>query len=143
MAKGKFLTLKRAHKTVTRDLADLNRELALQMLVLAKETGDIEPLIGAVKALGKTQILYTIGSTTIETAHIQKRIGDVLLGVGRREKNMRALDYAIIAYRGAITISSLLGAQGLRSAARKNCNLASTCRGLKNPKSPMSLMGAA
>ena len=75
-------------------------------------------------------------------APLQARV-DMMMKIGKDEQDMEALDYAIIAYRGAITISSLLGETRLRTAARKNYALAKNLRGIHEPKSNISLMGAA
>jgi len=143
MFKGGQLNLRRKHRDATVELARLNREMALKMIVLAHETGDIEPLIEAVKALRSADEIYSQGNTPIENAEIQKKLGDVLLGVGKTEQNQRAIEYAIIAYRGAITIASLLGAENLRASARKNYALALNYSGRSNVKQSISLMGAA
>ncbi|MEE9272455.1 MAG: hypothetical protein V3U57_04215 [Robiginitomaculum sp.] len=135
--------MKRKHKEVTISLANLNRELALELLVKANHTGGIEHLIEAVHALNKSHEYYRLETTQIETAEIQKKIGDLLLSVGKSEQNMRALDYAIIAYKSAITISSLLDVQPLRNEARTNYGLARNYRGLEVRKPGFSLMGAA
>jgi len=124
-------------------LANLNREMALQMIVLASETGDKQPLIDAVIALRKADELYRQDTTPIENAEIHKKLGDVLLNIGKNEDDMDALDHAIMAYRGAITIASLLGAEALRADARKNYALARSYRGIAEPRPSMSLMGAA
>jgi len=143
MTKGKQLELRREHKSANFVLAKLNREMAIQMIILAKETEDIAPLIEAVKALRATEALYTPDTTPIETAHLQKKLGDVLLTVGKKEHDLHALKYAVIAYRGAITLASLLGDETLREALRKNYALALSYSGADNNKSSISLMGAA
>jgi tetratricopeptide (TPR) repeat protein len=143
MAKGSGFNLRRNHRKATMDLANLNREMAVQMIVLASETGDTRPLIDAVKSLRTAEELYQQDTTPIENAEIHKKLGDVLLKVGKNEDDMEALDYAIIAYRGAITIASLLGAEALRAEARKNYAIARSCRGISDAKPSISLMGAA
>jgi len=143
MAKRGILDLRRNHREATVDLARLNREMALKMIVLASETGEKKPLIDAVKSLRKADELYQQDTTPIENAEINKKLGDVLLGVGKNEDDMEALDYAILAYRSAITLASLLGAEGLREDARKNYSLAKSYRGISDPRPTISLMGAA
>ena len=137
------LELHRGHKDANIELVKLNREMALHMVVLAKETGDIEPLIGAVKALRATEALYTPDTTPVDTALLQQKLGDVLLNVGKREHDERALKYAVQAYRGAITIASLLGEEKLRTELRKSYALAMNYRGIKSKDACISLMGAA
>ncbi len=143
MLKKNKLFLRQKHKQAKVVLVHLNREMALKMIILASETGDIEPLIGAVKALRSTEELYHQDSTPIENAHIQKKLGDVLLSVGTNEVDMRALEYAILAYRSAITIASLLGAEGLRAQTRKQYKLAMKYAGLEEGIATLSLKGVA
>ncbi|PHR94324.1 MAG: hypothetical protein COA69_01645 [Robiginitomaculum sp.] len=139
---GKFL-LRQTHKQTTRDLNTLNREMALKMIMLACDTGDTEPLIEAVLALRKTEDLFNSHTTPIENAHIQKKLGDVLLSIGTNEVDMRALEHAILAYRSAITISSLLGEMDFREDVRKKYKLALKCAGQDDGQPTVSLMGAA
>jgi predicted negative regulator of RcsB-dependent stress response len=143
MSRRKELEIYRGHKCANIELIKLNREMALQMIVLAKETGDIEPLIEAVKALRATEALYTPDTTPINTALLQQKLGDVLLNIGKREHNLRALEYSVQAYRGAITIASLLGEEKLRAELRKSYALALNYSGMKTKNSCISLMGAA
>ncbi len=143
MAKGVSLSLRRKHKQTTTELARLNREMALHMIRLAMETGEVEPLIDAVKALRSSQELYSQETASIEDARVQKKLGDVLLNVGKNENNGRALAAAIEAYRGAITIASLLGAQNMRSELRKSHALALNYAGKGTARKTISLMGAA
>lgn len=105
-------------------LAILNRELAAKMIALAAKTGETQPLIEAVQNLARTNNLYTVQNTAPAHAEIQKALGDTLFKLARKENDIQALEHAIIAYRGAITLASLLGETRLRNAARKNCHLA-------------------
>lgn len=143
MAKKTELGLKRQHRDVTVKLAKLNREMAMQLIGLASETGETQHLIDAVKALRAADELYSEGTTPVEGADLKKKLGDTLLKIGKDEEHMAALDHAIIAYRGAITIYSMLGEEKKRAAARKNYALARNLRGLDDGKPSMSLMGAA
>ena len=143
MSIGGAFFLKRKHKDTTVEIAQLNREMALRMIVLAGETGDVDPLIDAVKAMRATEELYNQDSAPIENAQIQKKLGDILLKVGRNEHNKRALEASISAYRGAITIASLLGAESLRREARQSYANALNYRDGHMKKPSLSLMGAA
>jgi len=105
-------------------LAGLNAEKAARLVTLAAKTGEIYPLIEAVEAMAKANDLYTQSTITRDHATIQKALGDTLLKVGRREENHRALTASVAAYRGAITVSSMLGEAQLRRAAKKNLSLA-------------------
>ncbi|HHI88679.1 MAG TPA: hypothetical protein ENK01_01885 [Hellea balneolensis] len=143
MAKGLQLSLRRKHKQATAELAQLNREMAMHMISLAMETGEVEPLIDAVKALRSSEELYSQETACIEQARLQKKLGDVLLNIGKNEHNGRALAAAIEAYRGAITIASLLGAHNLRTELRKSHALALNYAGKGKSGKTISLMGAA
>lgn len=143
MAKRGIFSMRRKHQEATVDLARLNREMAIQMIILASETGEKKPLIDAVISLRKADELFQQETTPIENAEIHKKLGDVLLGIGKNEDDMEALDYAILAYRSAITLASLLGAEGLRASARENYALAKSYRGISDPRPSISLMGAA
>ena len=139
---GKFRA-KREHKEATNELARLNREMALQMIQLAAKTGEKRPLIEAVKSLRAAGELYAFETTPIENAEIQLRLGDVLLKLASNEGDDEALEHAILAYRGAITIASLLGAENLRSKARINYKKALKIAGKDGGKRKPPLMGAA
>ena len=140
---NRIFDVRRNHREATVDLARLNREMAIQMIVLASETGEKKPLIDAVISLRKADELYQQETTPIENAEIHKKLGDVLLSIGKNEDDMEALDYSILAYRSAITLASLLGADGLRQSARENYALAKSHRGISEPRPTISLMGAA
>ena len=133
----------RKHKDATVELAKLNREIALRMIALAQETGEIKPLIDAVNALRSSEEYYFQDTVQIDTARVQKKLGDVLLNVGKNEDDMSALEAAITAYRSAITIASMLGAQKLRLDARKSYALAMNYAGRGARTQTVSLMGAA
>ena len=143
MANGSKFKMRRDHAKATTNLARLNREMAIQMIMLASETGDKQPLIDAVKSLRRADELYQADTTPIENAHIHKRLGDVLLQIGKNEQDAEAIEYAIIAYRGAITLASLLGAEDLRTEVRRSYALAKNYAGGSNEKPTISLMGAA
>jgi len=137
------LKLRREHKTATEELASLNREMALRMIALANETGEVTPLIEAVQAMRTAEGLYSPDTAQIEDARVQKKLGDVLLSIGKNEEDMPAVEAAISAYRGAITIASMLGAQRLRTDTRKSYALAMNYAGRGQRSRGVSLMGAA
>ncbi len=105
-------------------LAGLNAEMAASLITLASKTGEIEPLIEAVESMAKANSLFTQSSITRDHVTIQKALGDTLLKIGRKEENRRALNASVAAYRGAITVSSMLGEAQLRRASKKNLSLA-------------------
>ena len=80
MAKLGIFDLNRNHREATVDLARLNREMAIEMIILASETGEKKPLIEAVQSLRKADELFQQETTPIENAEIHKKLGDVLLG---------------------------------------------------------------
>ena len=123
MKKNK-LDLKRSLKNTNNQLAKLNRELAGQMTLLASQTGDTAPLIQAVKSLRSAQELYSIDNSPRENAEVQQALGDTLLKLGRANHDTEALSNAVEAYRGAITIASLLGDEIMRQELKKNYGLA-------------------
>lgn len=118
------LALKRDLKKTNNALAQLNRELAAQMVLLASQTGDTAPLIQAVSALRSAEKLYSIDSTPRENAEVQQALADTLLTIGRTNHDTEALQHAVEAYRGAITIASLLGDDEMRRDLKKNYSTA-------------------
>ena len=128
VAKSKFM-LKKEHNKNTQELAKLNRELAAQMILLASQTGDTEPLKQAVDALRAVDELYTAHTTPREKAEIRQTLADTLLTLGRANDDITALEHSIIAYRDAITLASMLGDQKLRKALKRNYNLAKNLLG--------------
>lgn len=123
MARNK-LDLKRDLKKTNNQLAVLNRELAGQMVLLASQTGDTAPLIQAVSALRSVQELYSIDTPPRENAEVQQALADTLLTLGRANHDVEALEHAVEAYRGAITIASLIGDDKMRRILKKNYGLA-------------------
>jgi len=121
--KSKF-SLKREHQKVSRELAVLNRELATKMILLASQTGDTKPLISAVNALKKADQLFSAESTPRETAEVRQALADTLYTLGKAKDDVAALEHAIEAYRGAITLASMLGDNDMRSRLKKNYGLA-------------------
>ena len=126
------LDLKRRLKQTNNELATLNRELASKMIVLASETGETEPLLQAVKALRSVQTLYSVEDSPRENAEVQQALGDTLLKIGRQREDKQALEHAVQAYRGAITMASLLGDDKMRAELKKNYGLARSLLGKDN-----------
>jgi len=121
--------LKRDLKRTNNALASLNRELASQMVLLASQTGDTAPLIQAVAALRSAEKLYSIENTPHENAEVQQALADTLLTLGRANHDIEALEHAVSAYRGAITLASLLGDDVLRRDLKRNYGLAKSLLG--------------
>ena len=122
-SKSKF-SLKREHQQVSRELAVLNRELATKMILLASQTGDTGPLINAVDALKRADQLFSAESTPRETAEVRQALADTLYTLGKAKDDVAALEHSIEAYRGAITLASLLGDNDMRARLKKNYGLA-------------------
>lgn len=141
MISRKKLNLKREYKTTTRELALLNRELASQMILLASQTGDTEPLIQAVEALRAADEHYSADATPRENAEVRQAIADTLLTVGRAKNDLSALRHAVSAYRDAITLASMLGDQKLRKALKRNYGVARNLVGQHSTQA--SILGAA
>ena len=120
MVNRKELALKRDLKSVTQELAGLNRELASQTILLASQTGETAPLIEAVTALRNAQELYSLDAAPRENAEVQQALGDTLLTLGRANDDIEALKASIEAYRGAITLASMLGDEPMRRSLKKN-----------------------
>jgi len=139
--KNNKLDLKRSLKKTNDELAKLNYELASQMVLLASQTGDTAPLIQAVTRLRSAQELYSIDSSPRDNAEVQKSLGDTLLKLGRANHDTEALSHAVEAYRGAITIASLIGDEPMRKELKKNYGLARALLG--DREKTQSLFSAA
>ena len=135
------LEIQRDLKDLTHDLIALNRELAAQMILLASQTGDPAPLIGAVNTLRATQRSYAAESTPRENAEVQQALADALYSLGRRNNDVNALEYSVAAYRSAITLASLIGDDQLRMELKRNYGLVRNLLG--NRGTNMALTGAA
>ncbi len=123
------LELRRELNTVSEELAKLNRELASQMILLASQTGETEPLTYAVKALKSSQKFYSMETAPRDSAEVQQALADTLLKIGRAEKDQNALHHAIEAYRHAITLASVLGDNQMRRSLKRNYAIARTAMG--------------
>lgn len=135
------LELRRDLKETTRELILLNRELAAQMILLASQTGDTAPLIGAVNTLRSAQHSYAAETTPRENAETQQALADTLLTLGRAQDDINALEHSIVAYRSAITLASLIGDEVLRTELKRSYALARNLLGNRGTDKRMS--GAA
>lgn len=122
-------------KETDRELGQLNWELAQELVSLAKQSRDPEPLIEAVEALRSAKRYYTFEDDPREHALIQKAIADTLLHLGRRTGDRDTLSTARDAYRGAITLASLLSDEALRNDLRQDYKTTLNLLG-DNPKKP-------
>ena len=104
---------------VTRELAVLNRELASQMVLLASQTGDARPLIGAVEALRRVEGYYSTAGDPRAKLETQEALATTLLALGRGNGDGDALAHAVVAFRSAITLASLLGDDAARRRLRE------------------------
>ncbi|WP_409433477.1 hypothetical protein ACJ3XI_02935 [Litorimonas sp. RW-G-Af-16] len=111
------------------ELGYLNRALAIQMISLATQTGETEPLSEAVTALRSAQAYYSFETCPREHAEIQQALADTLLLLGKANQDKAALEKAKQAYRGAITLASMLGDERMRADLRSNYKLTMTLLG--------------
>ncbi|MEL7232675.1 MAG: hypothetical protein AAGJ85_09215 [Pseudomonadota bacterium] len=110
-------------------LGQLNWELAMELTKLAAQTNDPAPLMQAVDALRSAKRYYSFENMPREHAVIQQSIADTLLKLGRQTGDRDALTSARDAYRGAITLASLLSDDALREDLRNNYKLTQTLLG--------------
>ena len=110
-------------------LGKLNWELAVELTRLAEATNDPAPLMQAVSALRSAVRYYSFEDAPREHAVIQQGIADTLLTLGRQTGDREALKSARDAYRGAITLASLLSDDTLREDLRVNYKLCQTLLG--------------
>lgn len=101
-----------------RELGQLNWNLARELITLAEQSKEAEPLIQAVEALRSATRYYSFEYAPREHALIQKAIADTLLTLGQTTGDRDALTTARDAYRGAITLASLLSDEELRESLR-------------------------
>ena len=116
-------------------LGQLNWELAVELTRLSEQTNDPAPLMQAVEALRSATRHYSFENAPREHAEIQQGIADTLLTLGRQTGDRDALESARDAYRGAITLASLLSDEKLREDLRVNYKLTQTLLG-DRPQSP-------
>lgn len=110
-------------RQLDRELGQLNWSLAEELTKIAADTGETAPLIEAVDALRSAKRYYTFEDAPREHALIQQAIADCLLTLGRKTRDREALCTARDAYRGAITLASLLSDDALREDLRHNYKL--------------------
>lgn len=115
------------------ELGQLNWDLAQELTQLAAETDDPEPLMQAVDALRSAKRYYSFETAPREHALIQQSIADCLLALGRRTRNRDALRSARDAYRGAITLASLLSDDAMREDLRQSYKLTQMILGERPP----------
>lgn len=116
-------------RNTDRELGQLNWQLAQELVTLAEQANDPAPLIEAVEALRSAKRYYSFEDAPREHALIQQSIADTLLILGRRTGDRDALMTARDAYRGAITLASLLSDESLRDSLRQNYREAQTLLG--------------
>ena len=104
---------------ITRQLAGLNRELASQLVLLSSQTGDTAPLVQAVQALRKVQAHYSAEQAPRDNGEVHEALADTLLKLGRAHNDREALEHAVLSYRSAITLASLVGEDAWRRKLRR------------------------
>jgi hypothetical protein len=93
------------------------------MITLATQTGETKPLQDAVEALRSARAYYSFETCPREHAEIQQALADTLLTLGRSEGDKAVLEKAKQAYRGAITLASMLSDDVMREDLRVNYKL--------------------
>jgi len=141
MAVRNKLDLKRDLKSVTHELVGLNRQLASKMILLASQTGEIEPLLQAVEALKTAQDIYPADGAPQENAEIHKILAEALLRLGRENGDMAAVEKSIEVYRSAISLASMLGDDEMRKGLKKDYLTA--CKIINKNAPDPTLAGAA
>lgn len=124
-------------KQTDRELGQLNWDLARELIILADQSKDPGPLIQAVEALRSATRYYSFEDTPLEHALIQKAIADTLLKLGQATGDTDALTSARDAYRGAITLASLLSDEGLRENLRISYKATLNLLGHRTQKPPL------
>jgi hypothetical protein len=124
-------------KNTDRELGQLNWNLARELITLAAQSKDAGPLIQAVEALRSATRYYTFEDMPREHALIQKAIADTLLKLGQTTGDKDALRTARDAYRGAITLASLLSDEDLRESLRISYKATLTLLGERTKKPPL------
>lgn len=124
-------------KDTDRELGQLNWDLASELITLADQTKDAGPLIQAVEALRSATRYYSFEDAPREHALIQKAIADTLLRLGQTTGDRDALTTARDAYRGAITLASLLSDEELRESLRISYKATLDLLGHRSTKPPL------
>lgn len=143
MAVRKKIDLKRDYRKATRQLADLNRDLAAKMILLASQTGDTSPLIQAVDALQKADELFSVDSTPREIAEIRQALAETLFTLGKAQDDPEAIARSLDAYRSAITLASLIGDEEMRTKLKRNYAKAKNLSDKQGYSSSGVILGAA
>lgn len=143
MALRRKLELKREYRKTTRQLAELNRDLAAKMILLASQTGDTSPLIEAVNALRKAEELFSTDTPPREVAEIRQALAETLFTLGKAQDDKEALEHSIEAYRSAITLASLLGDDKMRQSLKRNYAKAKKLLSSHSGPTDESVRGAA
>lgn len=139
----KKLDLSREFRKTTRQLAELNRDLAAKMILLASQTGDATPLIEAVDALQKADEYFSSDAPPREVAEIRQALAETLYTLGKAQDDRDALERSIEAYRSAITLASLLGDDKMRQTLKANYAKAKALLAKKATVRVTSVRGAA
>jgi hypothetical protein len=115
-------------------LAELNKELADKMILLAEQTDDPSVLIQAVQALKSAKKYYNIDTAPRETLDVHAALADTLLSLGRKTHDLEALENSVAAYRSAITLASLIGDEDRRRDIKAQYRMAITYLGQDEEK---------
>lgn len=114
------LSPRRYLKATSKHISRLNHELAIQMLKLASQTGDVDALIQSAKILRKSQDQFSPENTTQESADVQMILASTLHKIAKANQDIDVLDQALAEYRTTITLASVTNNDALRVRARKD-----------------------
>lgn len=104
-------------------LAMMNAQLAAQMVRLAGQTDDLEPLEKAEEAIRAARSHYAYENTPVEVMMVQIALGDMLSKLGRAKSDTDAIMRSKAAYRTAITLASMHGDDDARHDLRNKIRI--------------------
>lgn len=116
-------------------LALMNAQMAAELIRLAGQTDDLEPLAQAEEAILSARKYYAYENTPEEIGLVQAALGDMLLKLGRAKSDTDAIMRARTAYRAAITLASMHGDEAARHDLRDKVKIVESLLG-HHPKTP-------
>jgi len=122
-------------------LALLKVQLAAQMIRLARQSDDLEPLKKAEAALAEAREFYAADECPLEILIVHQAMAETCLSLARKRQSKSAILQAKLYFRAAITLASMLGEDKMRADMRAKIVIIDSLLG-KRPKAP-SLFNAA
>jgi len=117
---SKSLETRRELAATSKEIAKLNRELATQMIMLASQTGDVDALVQSADILRKSHDRFGPENTPQENAEVHLILASTFYQIAKANRDVAAIDNAIVEYRHAITLASVTGNESLRARTRKD-----------------------